>query len=209
MSRKPARRMRADDRIISSGASSSPGRIRCDLILAPLDRLHREMDLRWGIDQLVSIMPSAPPAHVPPEQHDGFRSIVGRYGELVEALNVALDADDAEGVQAAVPRIMRAIQVMDFHCTTAGLLSPVQIFEVEYEGKRIGLIADAADWQRAEAARPGLTIHTFREAAAALLTRSGGLALLGTAAALFPGAEVVVPNPRDPRFASINDEIPF
>ena len=48
----PRRRRKADDRIIVSGASDHAGMIRCDMILAPLDRLHSALDDKWGIDRL-------------------------------------------------------------------------------------------------------------------------------------------------------------
>lgn len=204
----PRRRRKADDRIIVPGASDHAGMIRCDMILAPLDRLHSALDDKWGIDRLPGILPVTPPAHVPPESHEGYRSILSRYGELVEALNKALDDNDVAGVQSVTPRVMRALEIMDAHCTAAGLASPVAIHEVEYEGQTIGLIADAADWKRAEALRPGVAIYTFADAASALLNKAGGLALLGEAQRLFPGADVVARPPTRGKFAEI-DTIPF
>jgi hypothetical protein len=44
----PRRRRKADDRIIVPGASDHAGMIRCDMILAPLDRLHSALDDKWG-----------------------------------------------------------------------------------------------------------------------------------------------------------------
>ena len=208
MTRKPApRRQRSHDRITSPGAVDYPGRIKCDMILAPLDRLHRAMDLKWGIDRLVDTMPIEPPAHVPPEARDGFRTITARYGDLVETLNKALDANDAETIALVVPRMMKAITMMDQHCERAGLLGPVQVFEVDFEGERIGFIQDPADWQRAEQQRPGLPIHTFAEAAAAMANRATGAAMIGQAAKLFPGAEIA--GTGIPFVEKVGDSIPF
>jgi hypothetical protein len=44
------------------------------------------LTISGAIDRLPGILPVTPPAYVPPESHEGYRSILSRYGELVEAL---------------------------------------------------------------------------------------------------------------------------
>jgi hypothetical protein len=208
---RPRRRRKADDRFISADASQFDGRITVDVALAPLDALHRAMDLKYGIDRLVDCLPVDPPAHVAPEQHEGYRSIVPRYGALCEALNKAIDADDVDAVREAVPRMIRAIQLMDWHCTQAGVVPDVQILEVQDQetNARVGFVLDPAQHARAEALRPDLRIMTLQDAAFAVLRSEKLTSMMLAAKKHFPGAEVAAVRKPTPLEKAVEDEIPF
>ena len=52
MTKRPSKpgRQKLEDRLISPSAAS-PNEVACDLALGGLDRMAREMDRKWGVDQ--------------------------------------------------------------------------------------------------------------------------------------------------------------
>lgn len=192
-------------------ATEIRGAIACDQIIRPITRAWAAADRKYGIDQLVACLPTEPPAYVAASDHDGYRSIVPRYAELVEAFNVAIAKNDTSALADIVPRLVKAVQIMDAHCEAAGAVPAVQILEVELaDGARCGFVLDSADWQRAAAARPDLKIISLSEAAIAVLRCEKLVSSTLTAMTIFPGAEIKDVRPsREPPTGDIDDEIPF
>lgn len=149
MAKRPTRSRRSDDRLLVPDGHEVRHQITIDMMLGPLDRLTAELDRKWGINRLPALLPTEPPAHVPPESHDAYRSIGRRYGEAVEALNVAIAENDPDGVQAGVERVSKALRVMDRQCDAAGVQPPSPlVWEIDLDGRRIAIVHDTADWER-------------------------------------------------------------
>ena len=195
--KKRINRRKSHDRLLAPDAAIHRGQIRCDLMLAALDREQKEMDLKWGIDRLVGL--------VPVEDNPKYADAVARFGEVYEDLMRAVDQPDPMAVQQLVPRVVKGLQVLDGICDREGIEhSNPKIIEMEVNGWHVGIIANADDWKAAAAARPDLTITTLREAVVAL-EHFNKRDWLTEAKAKFPGAEVVAIKPkRNPE-----DPIPF
>lgn len=209
MPNRPTRR-RAADRLVSPDAHQTPGLIACDMVVAQFDRAALAMDARWGVDALPGILPIDPPAFVPVEEHDDYRAIPRRYGEVIEAMRRALEVNDVEACRAAVDRACRALALMDSICTQAGVGAlDTLAWEVELpDGRRAVIVRDTAAWKVAEARFPGIPIVTAQEAAHDALGARSGARMVDAAMKAFPGAELRL-RPPTPTKEDLEDAIPF
>lgn len=208
MTRKLPQRRHLDDPLLTPDGHEQKFGITIDHMLAPLDRLAGDMARKWGtVDRLVELWPMEPPAHVPVERHDEWRSTPRRYGELCETLARAQAEGDADTVQETVPRVMKAMKVMDAQLRRAGVEPPEPLVALlDVDGRRIGIMREAGDWKKAEKDYPGVELFSAREAAVALVRMKEGTALLGEVKRRFPDAELADVRPAR---AVAEDPIPF
>jgi hypothetical protein len=204
----PPRPRRSTEAPLYAGWSAGPTDA-VDLILARLNRVREPLDAKYGRDCIAESWPLTPPADVPPEHHDTWRSIPSRYANACAALKAAVEAEDVKAVQAAAERVEAALGFMDANLSSRGLIPATPfICEVEADGMQFGIIRDGFDWKRAAEARPDLAIRTAREVAVALAAMDGGL--VSRAREAFPGAEVVASRPATATAnEDLNDEILF
>jgi len=191
------RRQRKGDRLLNPDARRAE--IETDHAVAPFDRMAEQMDAKWGIDRLPSL--------VTPE-------LAARYGAAVGYLNECIAANDPAKTIAAVNNCLRGMEAMNAEAERLGA-NPAsgEYIEYELEGEngeppfRFGILKDGCEWQRAKAERPDLEFYTLREAAIALRTKiqTGPIAEVKKH---FPGAEVVEHRPRTELEIALNDEIP-
>jgi hypothetical protein len=190
------RRQRKGDRLLNPDARRAE--IETDHAVAPFDRMANEMDAKWGIDRL--------PTLVTPE-------LAARYGAAVGYLNECIRENDPAKTVAAVNNCLRGMEAMNAEATKLGR-KPASGRYIEYaledehggEPFRFGILFDGAEWQTAQDQRPDLKFFTMREAAIALRTKmnTGPIAEIKKA---FPGAQVVE-HRRTPMEELLNDEIP-
>lgn len=177
-------RKKSDDRLLNPGATKA--QIMCDFACAPLDRVAREMDKKWGIDRL-------------PEMVDPALAL--RYGRAVAALHAAMDAGDADLTAAMALNCCRGLTAMDAAAVAAGRLPmPPEIWDGDLDGVRFCIIRDVADWQSAERLRPGVPVYTMRQVAVALEVQR---------MALVNEPRAPLPRPVSPIGLAIDDEIPY
>lgn len=187
------RRQRKGDRLLNPDARQAE--IATDHAVAPFDRMAEQMDARWGIDRLPSL--------VTPE-------LASRYGAAVGYLNECIRENDPAKTAAAVNNCLRGMEAMNAEAERLGA-KPASGEYIEYELEaeggeppfRFGILKDGCEWQRAKADRPDLEFYTMREAAIALRTKIKTAPIEAIKDA-FPGAEVVAYRPK----VELDDEIP-
>lgn len=173
MTQRP-RRQKKHDPITYGGAPAVE--VQCDMATAPFDHAVREAERTWGVDRLPDLVTAETAA---------------RWGLALGKLNEALAANDPEQVKTWVNVCIRGIAAMDAEARAAGHQpSNPDIWEIELDGKRIGIIRDGREWPAAQAKRPDLSIFNLREVAVALMAHRSALEGVLAAKAAFPGAEV-------------------
>lgn len=178
------------DRLLNPGVTGEA--LECSYAAAPFDRVAREAEAVWGIDRL--------PGLVVPE-------MAQRYGSALAKLNVAIASGDGAETAARAGVCIRGMAVMDASARAAGHtpLSP-DVWEMDLDGKRIGIYRDGCDWQAVMAAHPGLTIYSLREVVIALRAAADWAA---TIKASFPGAQVDAIRQPTELEEAIDDFLPF
>lgn len=190
---RPPRRQKKGDRLLNPGARKEE--IQCDYGVAPLDRVAREYDRKWGIDRL--------PELVSPETAE-------KYGYSIARLNEALEATDPEQCKAWAAVCIRGLHAMDAEAAKAGRLpASGKYLEHEHEGFKFGVLFDGAEWQTAQAERPDLKFYTMQEVAVALKAVNLDNPLFAEAKRAFPKAEVTNIKMRTPLEIELGDDIPF
>lgn len=185
------RRQNKADRLMHPGASAAA--IRCDYAVAPLDRAADEMNRKWGVDKLPSLVSPA---------------MAEKYGGAMAHLNACIDAENADECAAAAANCIRGLQAMDAEaCRLGQPQADPRVTQIEVDGVAYGFVADPAYLEAAERAHPHLTIHTLRQAVVALHPERFGLA--AEVKRVFPGATVAAIRPRSTLEAVLEDEIPF
>jgi hypothetical protein len=186
------RRHRKGDRLLAPGATAAD--IQVDYAVAPFDRAARQADEAWGTDRL--------PELVSPET-------AARYGSAIAKLNAAIDSGDAAEVAARAAVCVRGLAALDAEARQRGHTpAPPEMWHFTTDdGKPFVLIRDASLWDAAQAASPGATVHTLREAVIALQVYRS--APLDAARKHFPGAEVVAFRKRTELEVALDDELPF
>ena len=167
--RKPRREKRAKPLPFVMG--HTPG---THIALQPFDRRAEEADRKWGIDRL--------PECASPET-------AAKYGAALDALNVAIKADDLPQIAAHVANCIKGIDKMEAEAVAAGKQPmPASAIETEYNGRIVAIVNDARDLQFYNR-RPDAITYTAREIAIALewLAKADGIA---AAKAAFPNAEM-------------------
>lgn len=190
---KRPRRQKKADRLIHPDASAD--QIRCDYAVAPMDRFANEMDTKWGIDQLPGLVPA---------------EMAEKYGRAIAALNAAIEANDPAEVTKLANNCHRGLIAMDKAATEAGHQpADPDIWEMEINGKKVGLVRSTESWKAAAAKRPDLEIITPPEIALALNHHANPA--VEEVKRAFPGATVTdirTARPK-PDYANGGDPIPF
>lgn len=189
---KPVRQKKFD-RLMHPNASAQE--LRCDYAVAPFDRVALDMERLWGIDRL--------PELVSPE-------LAERYGRALAHLNDSMNAADPIATAAAAENCIKGLRALDAEARRLGH-QPVtpEVWFVEYDGHRFGLIRDVSEWPPVAAAHPGVTLYTLREAAIALLAHKSALPTIDAVKAAFPGAEISAVRQRTETEEYLDDELPF
>lgn len=185
-------RKKRHDRILAGMAA--PDEIRCDMVTGPLDHATRQMDRKWGVDRLPDLV---------------SLETAAKWGDALAKLNVAIQSGDVETTKARTAACIRGLAVMDAEATAAGHqpANPA-VWEIEHNGKRIGIFADSVEWQAAAAARPDLTLYSLAEVAVALLAYREAGPVIEAVKSSFPGAAIV--SIRQPANIDLGgDYIPF
>ena len=125
-------------------------------------------------------------------------------------LNDALNALDRDEVAARAAVCIRGLAAMNAEAEAAGHKPQCpEIWEIEIDGAKYGMIRDVRDWKLAEAIRPDLRILTLREAVVTFSAYSA-LPFINKTKDALPGAEITKVTPR-PALSKdeLNDPIPF
>lgn len=188
---KRPRRQRKSDRLLSPGAT--PVEIECDYGVAPLDREAQVMDLKWGIDQL--------PTLVSPD-------MAAKYGRAMAELNGYIADGKPAETAAAAQNCIKGLRAMDAWAEQHGCQQATgAIFEFELEGDepfKFGVYEDDTQWEAAKAKRPDLMMFSKREVANALKAYVES-PLVAAVQEHFPAARITKVTRRQP----IEDEIGF
>jgi hypothetical protein len=194
MKSKRPQRLKKHDRLLCPDARQEE--IATHLAVAPLDRLATEMERKWGIDRLPTLV-SVETAQ--------------RYGIAMSALNTAIAANNPAHAKETSENLMRGLQAMDAEATRAGH-EPAkgESWEYDLDGETFAIVKDAAEWQTVRDQRPDVTIVTMREALVAVrhVRRLCPDELFDA----FPQAEITKIGPATepaPRDADVGDFIPF
>lgn len=166
------RRVKKQDRLLY--ATTSKNELACDMAVAPFDRVVREMDERWGVDRLPELVSAETAA---------------RYGTALAMLNEAIANEDPIKVQRVVASCLRGLQAMDAEAK-ANNAQPAssEVWEIEHNGHRIGIMKDGRNWPAIKKTRPDLALYTLQEVAIALSSLEIGV--VSRIKELAPGAEI-------------------
>lgn len=145
------KRKNKSDRLLAPDASKTE--IRCDMSIAPLDRLARTMDERWGVDQLVTL--------VSPETAD-------KYGSAMAKLNASYRGNDPEACRHRAQVCMRGLTAMDAEAKEAGHTPGRPYWEYDLDGFKFAVMRENEDWAPVKKERPDLRLFSMREVAVAL-----------------------------------------
>lgn len=181
------------DRLMNPGATSAE--LRCDYAVAPFDRVALDMERLWGIDRL--------PELVGPE-------LAERFGRAMAHLNECMNNHDSVATAAAAENCIKGLRALDAEARRLGH-QPVtpEVWFIEQEGHRFGIIRDVSEWPPVAAAHPGVTLYTLREVANALLAHRSALPTIAAVKASFPGAEIAAVRQRTETEEYLDDELPF
>lgn len=194
MTKRPRRQKKADR--LLAGSNATPVEVQADYALGPLDQLARQMDRKWGIDRLPELVSV---------------ETATKYGSILAKLNAAIDnADPAEAARVA-QGVMRGLHAMDAEAEKSGApKANPEVWEIEHQGHKIGIIRDQNYWPELKAQRPDLAIYTLNEVAVALAQLHTDR--VAEIKARFPGAEVTAiktPQAEMPASEITDDEIAF
>lgn len=156
--------------------------------LAPLDRLARDMELKWGAGRLPSL--------VDPE-------LAARFGRAQDKLNEAIRLNAPHEIARRVGVVMRGWQALDDDATRAGAdRLPARTIGVEHGGRSWVVVLDPVDYDKARADH----VHGGRVVALAELIEAYKIVSGRIAGVLeaFPGAQI-----RAPSGARMDDPLPF
>jgi len=156
--------------------------------LAPLDRLAREMELKWGCGRL--------PALVDPD-------LAARFGRAQDKLNEAIRLNDPMEIARRVGVVMRGWEALDAAAMEIGADKlPARTIGVEHGGRAWVVVLDPVDYDKARADHiGGGRVVALAELIEAYKIVSGRIAGVLEA---FPGAQI-----RAPSGARLDDPLPF
>ena len=159
--------------------------------LRPLDRVATEMDERWGVDRLATL--------VSPDT-------ASRFGSAKAKLDTAIRDNDAAAVAKRASVMIRGWQAMDAEATAAGAVwsDPQAWVWVDDRDKPHAFVRDTAEAARYGKANPGVTVWTMAEVVRVAASFSEKQRqLIAAVKAEFPGAAVRSAGPVP------DDDIPF
>jgi hypothetical protein len=184
---------RKDDRLLLPGTSSAV--IEADYATKVFDRAARDMNLKWGVDRLPSLVTA---------------EMAQRFGRVVGRMNEAIDAGNAEAARAEAAMAVRGFAAMDAAAEASGAAkADLRVLEFDIDGFKGGILHDDDAWPAAQAARPDLRLYSLREVAVAL--RGATPPAVDAIKAAFPGAQIVDIRDRhkSPPDEVLDDEIPW
>lgn len=156
--------------------------------LAPLDKLARAMELKWGCGRLTSL--------VDPE-------LAARFGRAQDKLNEAIRLNDPTDIARRVGVVMRGWEALDQAAMDVGAdRLPARTIGVEHGGRSWVVVLDPIDYDKARADHiDGGRVVALAELLEAYKIVSGRIAGVLEA---FPGAQI-----RAPSGARLDDPLPF
>lgn len=203
----PRPRKRPQPRDVFDASTGVPASV--SIAMAPVEQALHAADRRWGFGRLEGLLPVEPPAHIPPERHDDWRSIVPRYGEAMDAYNDAVRQQDPKAIAQAGQRVVRAIAILERQCKLCGIEPPEHPgLGAEVEGRRVVIIPDGVPWKAVADANPGADVITASAAAYAWVKAMSTDPMVVAAKEAFPDAVIEVSTPAQ-RVRLVEDEIPF
>lgn len=192
------RRKRKSDRLLNP--DSTKNEIACDHAVAPFDRKALEMERKWGIDVLPSLVSA---------------ETAVRYGHAIADLNAAIEKGEPAGVVACVNNCIKGMAVMDAEATTAGHHPAAGDFweyrleDGDPEPFHFAVIPDNAEWMQTKNRRPELVLYTMREVAIALQAYTSNK-LFAAVKEKFPKSQITKIKNREPLdLKNGGDRIPF
>ena len=165
--------------------------VRCDMMLAPFDKAHGDMDDKWGIDRLVELVSI---------------ETAEKWGAAMAKLNDAIRSCNVEETKARVGVCVRGLAAMDAEATANGHKpkSP-EVWEAEFEGRIFSVIKDVCDWRKAEIPE-GRRVYSMHEVAVALNALDRGV--FAEIKDAIPEAKLAGLKKAEPA-PLYNDELPF
>lgn len=168
---KPVRKKK-HDRLTHGDAEKNE--LRCDMAVAPFDGAARAMDEKWGIDRLPELVSPA---------------TAEKYGTALEMLNEAIKANDPARVAKVAAMCVRGMNAMDAEATASGAEpASAEVWEIEHQGHKIGIMQDGRNWAAIKKARPDLALYSLHEVAVALARLNIGV--VSKIKEMAPGAEI-------------------
>ena len=158
--------------------------------LKPLDRLSREMELKWGAGRL--------PALEEPE-------LASLFGKARDKLNEAIQCNDPDMIVRRVQVMIRGWEKLDAVASAAELETlPARTLGYTHNGRAYVVVLEPQDYDIARhAAGEGATVVALAELLEAYKIVAGRI---GGVLQAFPGAQIR--EVRTPRI-SLDDDIPF
>jgi len=156
--------------------------------LAPLDKLARRMEEKWGCGRLTSL--------VDPE-------LAARFGRAQDKLNEAIRLNDATSIARRVGVVMRGWEALDAAAMDVGAdRLPARTIGYQHAGRAWVIVLDPVDYDKARAEHVhGGQVVVLAELIEAYKIVSGRIAGVLEA---FPGAQI-----RAPSGARLDDPLPF
>lgn len=156
--------------------------------LAPLDRLARRMEEKWGCGRLPSL--------VDPE-------LAARFGRAQDKLNEAIRLNDATDIARRVGVLIRGWEALDQAAMDVGADKlPARTIGYQHAGRAWVIVLDPVDYDKARADHiGGGQVVALAELIEAYKIVSGRIAGVLEA---FPGAQI-----RAPSGARLDDPLPF
>lgn len=173
----PGRRKKSHDTMLAPGATQE--QIQTDMALGSFDRAVNEMDVKWGVDRLVELVPA---------------DVAAKYGLALGRLNEAVRDSDVELTQRRVKDCLKGLAALDGLATQRGAQPASDAYwELELDGLKAAVVADMDAWQRIQAERPDLELVSLREMGLAWKAyREGRLGVMAAEVKQhFPGSNVV------------------
>ena len=169
--------------------------LRCDYAARPFDRASREMDRKWGIDRLPSL--------VSPDT-------AMKWGRTLEKLNAAIEASDPDEIAARAAVAVRGLAFMDSEATSAGKQTlPSGALTGAVEGMRFVIIPEASCWPQYQDEFPDHLMFTLHQVGVAMKDRLENSEVVQEARKHFPDAKITAVRPQTELERALNDEIPF
>ena len=159
--------------------------------MKPLDRLAREMELKWGAGRL--------PALVEPE-------LASLFGRAKDKLNEAIQCNDPDMIVRRVQVMIRGWEKLDAVASAAELETlPPRTLGYSHAGRAYVVVLEPQDYDVArQAAQEGATVVALAELLEAYKIVEGRI---GGVLKAFPGAQIR--EVRTPRISFEGDDIPF
>jgi len=192
-SQKRPRRQRKGDRLLNPDASKAE--VVCDYAVAPMDRLARQLEEKWGVDRLPELV-SVETAQ--------------KYGSALAKLNAALEEGDPAEVAKRAQVCVRGLKVMNDEAEAAGQpQASAEYWEYELDGFKFGILKDEAHWMTCKDARPDLRFFTMREIGVALRALKIDNPIFAEVKKHFPASQITSIAERASEPRSLDEPIPF